>query len=452
MARRLATPLQPREFPTTGFEVIDPADKVEEEQLPSYQPTAYYPMRIGEVVRNRYQVVAKLGYGVTSTVWLARDLRDGTYWTLKVHINTLEHNQELVIFRHLIDYAATLRASAAKSANRSTEGNEYLGRDYVRTLHDSFRLTGPHGEHDVFVLTPLGMSVRTLQETQKSGVFPQTFVTGAIDQLLLGLVYLHEADVVHTDIHSDNLLISLVDNSILAAIEEDEMKTPVARKRVDDDSFVYVSRYMLGGKGHLVICDFGQARIGGRHTASAMPVPYRAPEILLHLPWGHAVDMWSVGLLASYFSSAFSFSASFSSFLTERCPLTVLQAWDLLERESLFRVYDADSEATNTAHHLAAMTALLGPPPPEFLSKSPETEKYWDAEGRWHGPVPLPPSRNFASRITTLTGDDKENCVFFLECCLSWLPEERLPPLKAYVLPWLRGGTMEDCLARMGLS
>ncbi len=65
----------PREFPTSGFQVIDPSDKVEEERLPFYNRDAYYPMRMGEVVGGHYQVVAKLGYGTTSTVWLGRDLR-----------------------------------------------------------------------------------------------------------------------------------------------------------------------------------------------------------------------------------------------------------------------------------------------------------------------------------------------------------------------------------------
>lgn len=71
----LAARLQPREFPTTGFEEIDPSQKVEEERLSCYNRDQYYPMRIGEVLQDRYQVVAKLGYGVTSTVWLSRDLR-----------------------------------------------------------------------------------------------------------------------------------------------------------------------------------------------------------------------------------------------------------------------------------------------------------------------------------------------------------------------------------------
>ncbi len=65
----------PRVFPTRGFQLINPSDKVEEEQLPFYKREDYYPMRIGEVVGEHYQVVAKLGYGATSTVWLGRDLR-----------------------------------------------------------------------------------------------------------------------------------------------------------------------------------------------------------------------------------------------------------------------------------------------------------------------------------------------------------------------------------------
>ena len=54
---------------------------------------------------------------------------------------------------------------------------------------------------------------------------------------------------------------------------------------------------MLGGAGPLTICDLGQARIGNEHSGKAMPVPYRAPEVILGMKWGTAVDIWSVGLL-----------------------------------------------------------------------------------------------------------------------------------------------------------
>ena len=48
--------------------------KLEEENLPEYHSTKFYPVRIGEVFKDRYKVLGKLGYGSLSTVWLARDL------------------------------------------------------------------------------------------------------------------------------------------------------------------------------------------------------------------------------------------------------------------------------------------------------------------------------------------------------------------------------------------
>jgi serine/threonine-protein kinase SRPK3 len=66
-----------RKFPTSGFVALNDAEKIEEEDVPSYIPEDYYPVYIGEVFNSRYQIVTKLGFGVNSTVWLCRDLRQG---------------------------------------------------------------------------------------------------------------------------------------------------------------------------------------------------------------------------------------------------------------------------------------------------------------------------------------------------------------------------------------
>lgn len=50
-------------------------DLIEEERWPWYTPHSFYPVRIGEVLQSRYQVLYKLGYGTTSTIWMCRDLR-----------------------------------------------------------------------------------------------------------------------------------------------------------------------------------------------------------------------------------------------------------------------------------------------------------------------------------------------------------------------------------------
>ncbi|KAH9216811.1 kinase-like protein [Leptodontidium sp. 2 PMI_412] len=379
------TILPPREFQSTGFEVINPSQLVEEERLPFYNRNHYYPMRIGEVLKDRYQVLTKVGYGTSSTVWLCRDLRERPYWVLKVHVDTLERNRELEVYKHLAGVTI-----------------EHSGRLYVRRLEDSFKIKSYNGEHDCFVMTPLGMSLRTFQDMQPDRIFEQSLVKSALDQVLIGVDFLHDADVIHTDLHSDNLLIAITDDSILSTVEEDEIRTPSARKQVSD-TFTYVSRYMLG------------ARVGKEQSGNAMPVLYRAPEVILNMKWDNSVDIWSLGLLA----------------------------WDLLERESLFHTYNGELEELNNAHHLAAMTALLGPPPPRFLEKSKETSKYWNIDGTWKGPVPLPNERKLHSLARTLTGDDEDDFLNFISSILCWLPEERLTPSQAYSHRWLRGRSDE---------
>jgi serine/threonine-protein kinase SRPK3 len=60
-------------YANPNFTRIPPEEKVEE-TLPDYLPARYYPVQIGEVFADRYQVVGKLGFGALSTVWLAHDL------------------------------------------------------------------------------------------------------------------------------------------------------------------------------------------------------------------------------------------------------------------------------------------------------------------------------------------------------------------------------------------
>lgn len=64
----------PRRFPNSGFVKLDPKKKIEEEEVPLYDPRDFYPVYLGEVFASRYQVVSKLGFGTSSTVWLCRDL------------------------------------------------------------------------------------------------------------------------------------------------------------------------------------------------------------------------------------------------------------------------------------------------------------------------------------------------------------------------------------------
>ncbi|KAJ8060985.1 hypothetical protein OCU04_010063 [Sclerotinia nivalis] len=86
-------------------------------------------MRIGDVLSSRYQVVGKLGFGNSSTVWLARDLQAHRHVALKIFTNDGQNTNEIAIYKHI------------GQGNKSR-----LGYRYVRTALDSFELMNRGGK------------------------------------------------------------------------------------------------------------------------------------------------------------------------------------------------------------------------------------------------------------------------------------------------------------------
>ncbi|KAI9780357.1 MAG: hypothetical protein M1839_006780 [Geoglossum umbratile] len=125
--------------------------------------------------------------------------------------------------------------------NPELEVSEYLestntrhrGRAYVRWVEDSFKLQGHYGEYDAFIMTPLGISLRTHLQWQQHHVFNRHHAVGLLEDVLSALFFLHE------DLHTGNLLYTLTDKFAISHAEE-EVNEPSARKR-DGDHIVYMS-------------------------------------------------------------------------------------------------------------------------------------------------------------------------------------------------------------------
>ncbi|EHA48913.1 CMGC protein kinase [Pyricularia oryzae 70-15] len=388
------SPLPPSIFPTEGFKIIDSSTPVEEETLPFYRPELFYPVRLGEVFQNRYQVVAKLGYGASSTVWLGHDLIEQRYVALKIFVNRIPRNPELEVLQHL-----------------ESIQSEHNGREFMRLLEASFQSQSLGGLHDVFVLRPLGLSLQALQRYQPNRVLYENVATSTAQCALIALNFLHEeAKVVYTDLHSGNLLLGISNESLLAQYEQNELEKPTPRK-ILANRVIHVSQisFNVGKVPHL--CDFGHARIcinGQLQQGRAMPIQYRTPEMLLDMPWDYSVDLWALALTI----------------------------WDMLEPEPLFKVYNHDS-SLNEAFHLAHMVALLGPPPLDFLKRSATSAKYWDDDGKWKGSVPIPSPTSLESRFTQFDGERKTIFLDFIRKLLAWDPQQRPSSGDAYMHPWL---------------
>ncbi|ROT40445.1 protein kinase [Sodiomyces alkalinus F11] len=369
-----------------AFRELPVSDIVEEEGVPGYRADDFYPVSLGEVLADRYRIVAKLGFGVGSTVWLCRDLLAADTRALKtIKVCTAQRTSKMI--------AQADAEIAVATYLQSVEG-EHPGRNYIRLLDTHFAVQSPHGTtHQCLVYQPLGMTLTELRDLFSDRALEKSLFKNTLQIVLCGLDFLHQAGVVHTDISPNNLLLGVKDASTLLELEQAEQNTPIPRKVLPDRS-IYISRPMPITHGMPVICDFGTARMGEKHSGDIMPELYRAPEVILGMEWDCKVDLWAVGVML----------------------------WDLFEKSTLFgaRVNGVLSDEV----HLAEMVSLLGPPPPDFISRSEACKKYFDSEGNWVAATPVP-GQSLFEREVQLQGEEKDAFVRFARRMLCWRPEER---------------------------
>lgn len=168
---------------SSHFERIDPSYLVEEETVSGYNPKHYYPVKLGEVLHERYKIIGKLGFGSSSTVWLCRNLQEQhEYVALKVYINNSKYHRELPIYEEIKNLQTI-----------------HEGRKYVRKMYDSFELQGPYGTHICLAHQPLGISLGELKGLTPDGLFSPELIRQTLRCILTGLQFLHkEVRVIHT--------------------------------------------------------------------------------------------------------------------------------------------------------------------------------------------------------------------------------------------------------------
>ncbi|KAL1847252.1 hypothetical protein VTK73DRAFT_10387 [Phialemonium thermophilum] len=374
---------------------------LEEETLSWFHPGRWYPVRIGDVIRSRYQVLVKLGFGSVSTVWLCRDLRRHRYVSLKIYeTGHRQASNETVVLHHLT------------SLVRDGKGSRL-----VRTSYGDFEIPGLVGPHVCLVYDPLCMTLEDLRE-YSGGKLPTYALKPLLQVVLRGLDYLHTvAHVVHTDIQANNIMLSTQEANFWDELVEEEWTSPSPRKVVGD-RVIYESKDVdIPDDGMPVICDFGEAKVGdGPFIGEVMPDLYRAPEIILYIPWNEKIDIWGFGLMV----------------------------WDLLEGKHLFNKRLPSRDASRGAH-MARIVTLLGNPPPDFLKRSVASVEFFDEQGNPKEELrSLNTGGSLEEEEEALEGEDGELFLAFLRRTLQWRPEDRPTARELLDDPWLKSTEAEE--------
>ncbi|KAJ5483236.1 protein kinase domain protein [Penicillium desertorum] len=373
-------PSPPMCFPTSGFETVRPSDVLDEERCEKFKQGQYYPANIGDVLISKYQIVGKLGFGTTSTVWLARDLEGHRYVTLKIYARDERNQEEFEIYKQL-------------NQRRSW----HPGHAHVRKALDIFTIPSSGGNHPYF----LHSTICTLNASLST---PASRINKAFSKYVSLIC-------IRIDIKSDNILQEIEDKSILESFTQAELEKPSPRKIVNGLP-VYASRRFDLPKvfGRAVLSDFGSAVRGDeKRNHDAQPDVYRSPEVMLKTDWSYPVDIWNVGVMV----------------------------WDLFEGRHLFHGNDPDGKGYSTRAHLAEVMGILGPPPLDMLQRGKRSHEFFTSDGKWKQDIEIPTGVSLEQSEEFLEGRNKEMFVAFMRGMLQWRPEDRKTAKDLLQDPWL---------------
>ncbi|KAL8735011.1 MAG: hypothetical protein Q9166_001136 [cf. Caloplaca sp. 2 TL-2023] len=269
---------------------------VEEECLPRYDPSHFFPVRLGMSINDRYQIISKLGYGSQSTVWLVRDMwrwrwQANRFVSLKICANrpTARENaeHEITVYKRI-----------------ATANPDHEGYEWVRKLLGSFEAAGPNGKHPCLVFEAMREPLWILLTHLTDETMSLELLKEWLKLVLQGLDYLHsECHIIHIDLKNDNIMFSIGNPAVLREYIHNQDDDPHLRKDANDRT-IYVSRNEFGPLrsplGRPKISDFGSAAWGdsakpNRHMIQ--PDYFRAPEVTLGAEWSYSVDIWTLGVL-----------------------------------------------------------------------------------------------------------------------------------------------------------
>ncbi|PBK92967.1 kinase-like protein [Armillaria gallica] len=261
--------------------------------LPAEEGYGWPQLEFNEAIgpEKRYVVCRKLGWGMSSSTWLARDTMDTSYVAIKV----LSGHCTNLVERGLVwELEALGQVSSPPSSPYCLQLNSYF----------TFPGKGGAGQHLCLVTKVLGGDIKAL--VTKHGRFPFPLAKRIILHLLRGIAHAHSRGVVHTDLKHDNIFF----DTSMSSNDFDKLLTSDLPRRhppeLSYEGFVTaavsqplpIPTLQEAMQRTFVVADFGSARPIFTHGQEEIsPLSLRPPEIMIGGTWDEKVDIWTFGCL-----------------------------------------------------------------------------------------------------------------------------------------------------------
>ncbi|KAL6891776.1 protein kinase [Trichoderma longibrachiatum] len=207
----------------------------------------YYKIRIGEILNGRYQVQATLGRGMFSGVARAVDIT-----TKQVVAIKMMRNNDALRKGGYTEIAILQKLNAADPENRK----------HIVKFERSF----DHRGHLCMAFENLSMNLREVLRKFGNNVGINLKATRAYAyQAFVALAHMRKCSIIHADLKPDNILV----NETRSILKICDLGTAIDRSDA--------------ATAHTEITPYLVSRF------------YRAPEIILGMPYDYGVDMWSIG-------------------------------------------------------------------------------------------------------------------------------------------------------------
>lgn len=337
----------------------------------------YYKIRIGEIMNGRYQVQATLGKGMFSGVARAVDITSKKLVAIK-----MMRNNDALRKGGYVEIAILQKLNDADPENRK----------HIVKFERHFE----HQGHLCLAFENLSLNLREVLRKFGNNVGINLSATRAYaHQMFVALAHMRKCTIIHADIKPDNILVN-------------------------------------ESRNVLKICDLGTAiDKSDAATAHNEITPYlvsrfyRAPEIILGVPYDYAVDMWSIG-----------------------CTLYELYTGKIL--------FTGDSNN----QMLKAIMEIRGKFSTKLIKRGQLTHLHFDEMGNFisvehdkalgktnvRTMAVVKPTRDLRTRLTVASSDmsdaesrDLNHFIDLLDRCLALNPDKRITPSEALKHPFFVG-------------